>query len=86
MSSPRVWSRDDFLDAARLCRVEDWRSSGDSYRTWMLKQCESICGILEFAERNATLHVDQGRDERGRFLPKPQLHLDSPIVIEARAG
>lgn len=79
MPAPRVWSRDDFMEAARMCEHGE-------HRVYSLSVCERVCGLLEFAERNAALTVDQGRDERGRFLPKPQLHTDSPIVIEARAG
>lgn len=75
MPAPRVWSREDFAEAYKLANGDAW-----------VQQLRGALAILSFAERNATLHVDQGRDERGRFLPKPQLHLDSPIVVEARAG
>jgi hypothetical protein len=82
MPSPRVWSRDDFLKAMKLVSVRHTPGQKDEARWW----AESACAVLEFAESNAVLHVDQGRDERGRFLPKPQLHADSPLVIQARAG
>jgi hypothetical protein len=72
--APRVWSRDDFAEAFRLANQSGYQGVLDG-----------TLAVLAFAERNAALHVDQGRDERGRFVQKPQLHADSPIVVSARA-
>jgi hypothetical protein len=80
-SAPRVWSRADFLEALRLSGVSD----GSVAQDWAVKACR----ILETIERevsHSASPLPTVRDERGRFLPKPQLHSDSPIVIEARAG
>lgn len=79
MPSPRVWSRDDFLEAVKL-------SANGDYRKEQWEGAQRACAVLEFAERNAVLHDGQQRDERGRFIAKPQLHLDSAIVTAARAG
>jgi len=82
MPSPRVWSRDDFREAMRLCAAGSSAYDQRESAAW----AERACSVLAFTERNAVLEIAQPRDEHGRFASKPKAFTDSPLVIEARAG
>lgn len=74
--APKVWSRDDFMEACRLCGFSFAKDTA-----------EKANAILEMAERNMRGRLPQPRDAKGHFQSPSKLPtLDSPLVISARAG